>query len=103
MSAILIYEVVWGQERRPDHLTYNGFDGLGMSNFDHQVDEGLAQALTETPIFASYSGWNFHGYVWFEDRQFHCEVWTYNAYRGTVSAATLEEIMEAVSDHYGYD
>jgi len=74
-----------------------------MSNFDHTVEPGAEQRLREEECFGGYSGWNFHGYVWFdrESQQFACEIWQYNAYRQTILADTLEVLMENCCDEYG--
>lgn len=75
-----------------------------MSNFDHTIDVAVAARLQEEPAFAQYSGWNFCGYVWWDKgaQTFNCEVWHYNAPVEVVSGS-LEEIMDDVSDKYGWD
>ncbi len=77
---------------------------LGMSNLDHSIDEGLAEALKADPqAIAHYAAWNFSGYVWYENGSFSCEVWRYNAPIALVMAFDLETLMETVSDEYGGD
>lgn len=76
---------------------------LGMSNFAHVVDDGFEEALRRGAVYGRHAGWHFNGLVWFEDGRFHEEVWCYQAYCETLSAATLEDLMAAVSDKYGYD
>lgn len=76
---------------------------LGMSNFDHSVDDGLAEALcANTNVFAQYSGWNFCGYVRYRDGMFECEVWQYGSPQEIIRADSLEDIMEQVPDEYGH-
>jgi hypothetical protein len=78
---------------------------LGMSNFDHSIDDGFAEALQAEPalIYGTHAAWNFHGRVWFADGQFHEEVWVYHEIRDRFSAATLEDLMKLVNDEYGWD
>jgi len=75
---------------------------LGMSNCDHSIDEGLEEALEEGGL-CQYSGWNFCGYVWFEDGQYTCQVWCHKSPMEEISADTLEELMENVSSEYGHE
>lgn len=92
------------QLRIPEHFTeIEGEEDHVMSNFDHTINEEIAAQLKESPIYAGYSGWNFHGKVWFQDGQYHCEVRTYGSYNETHSDESLEEIMTSVSSEYGYD
>ena len=76
---------------------------LSMSNCDHSIDEGLPEKLmqNECKLYSQYAGWNFCGYVWFEDKQFTCQVWQYNSPREEITADTLEEIMNLVSEEWG--
>lgn len=76
-----------------------------MSNFDHEINESVATAIKGQPFFAQYAGWNFCGEVWWDAAAelWCCEVWQYHTHVATISADTLEEIMEEVSDRYGYD
>lgn len=78
--------------------------GMSMSNADHTIDDGLEEALREnTNAYAAYYGWNFCGYVYFDGKQFACEVWTHNSPRETISADTLPKLMQEVCNEYGYD
>jgi len=78
---------------------------IGMSNFDHSIDPGLAEALQDSPgeVFGRHASWNFNGRVFFSDGQFHEEVWVYGSPVETVSADTLPELMEEVCYRYGSD
>ena len=78
---------------------------LGMSNFDRSIDEGLEEVLKAFPgeVYGTYAGWDFHARVWFEDGQFHAEVWRYRSPQKVFSCDTLHEIMSEVSSEYGYD
>lgn len=76
---------------------------IGMSNFDRSIDDGFAEALQDSPgkVFGRHSGYNFNGRVYFCDGQFHEEIWVHGSRRETVSADTLQELMDEVCDRYG--
>ena len=78
---------------------------FGMSNFDHTVDECMADALMGEPgeVFGRHAGCNFNGLVYFHDGKFHEQVWTYGSPRETISADTLENLMDEVNSKYGSD
>ena len=79
--------------------------GLGMTNFDGSIDDGLAEALQERPgqVFGRHAGWNFNGLVYFANGKFHEEVWVHRTPRQIISADSLRELMDAVCDEYGRD
>ncbi len=74
-----------------------------MTNYDHSIDENVAEKLRKKYIFAQYSGWNFCGYVWWNRilNKWSCEIWQYNSHIGTIHASTLHEIMHHASWRYG--
>ena len=76
---------------------------LGMSNFDNRIDEGLEEALRESPgeVYGSHVGWGFCGKVWFKDGKFYEEVWKYHSKMGTVSSKVLSRLMRRVNNKYG--
>ena len=77
--------------------------GEVMSNFDHSIDKDIAKKLRETESYADYSAWNFHGTVWYENEQYHCEIWIYHCHENTISNQDLQEIMDEASYEYGND
>lgn len=81
---------------------YTEYDEL-MSNIDGNINKDVADVLKTEPYFGQYSGWNFCGYVWFQDGKWHCEVWCHKFYNETISEETLEGIMKSVSNSYGWD
>ncbi len=83
------------EEKRPTELDIN------MSNSDHSIDDGLDAALRKEKDYAQHAAWDFCGYVWFEGGLFHEEVWQYHVHVDTLSADTLEELMNVVNDKYG--
>lgn len=74
-----------------------------MSNFDHTVDSQVAQQLRSGPVMAKYPGWNFHATCWYAEGMFHAAVYRHHAYADTISAATPESLMQAVSEEYGHN
>lgn len=78
---------------------------LGMSNFDHSVDEGFEEALRASGVYGRHAGWNFNGLVWFDaaSKQFVEEVYVYGARYGSIAAPSLEKLMREVNDEYGWD
>jgi hypothetical protein len=76
----------------------------GISNFDHAIDPGL-EADLRAGMRGSHAAWEFHGTVWFDAKagQFCEAVRRYRALIGIVGRPTLEELMVAVNDEYGWD
>lgn len=87
--------------RRPE--VFREYPEALMSNFDRVIDDNVAEAIQNRPLYAQYAGRNFCGYVWRQDGKWHCEIWTYKSYCETFSADTLQEIMSGVSFEYGYE
>ena len=73
---------------------------LGMSNFDHEIDNGFEEALVGKQHSGRHAGWNFNGVVYHKDGQFHEDVWEYGEFIETISTNTLKELMESVNDKY---
>lgn len=73
----------------------------GMYNMDHSIDDGVDEALRAGGTYCQHAAWNFCGYVWFADGQFHEEVWRYNSPQTIVSADSLAKLMEAVNAEWG--
>ena len=77
-------------------------NGMGMTNFNHFISEGLAEYLIAHPDeFAEYTGFSFIGYVWYDGEQFSCQVWQRNHLVEKIREPTLGNIMETVSNKYG--
>ena len=76
---------------------------LGMSNLEGIIDDGLEDALRRGEI-GTHSAWRFCGSaVWFEDGEFHEEVWQYHAHIATVSAPSLRGLMDEVNNRFGWE
>lgn len=76
-----------------------------MSNFDHVIDDGMEEQLRAQPgkVYSRHAAWNFNAKVWFEDGQFHSEIWVYCSPRETLHAETLRELMQVANDEYGHE
>ena len=83
------------EEKRPTELD------IGMSNFDHSIDEGLDAALRKEKNYAHHGAWDFSVYVWFEDGRFHEDIWRYRSHIYTLTADSLVELLELVIERYG--
>lgn len=73
-----------------------------MSNFDHEIRPGADEELREGK-WGRHSAWEFNGRVWYEDGAFHEEVWRYGVPREVLSAPTLDALMRAVNDEWGWE
>lgn len=92
-----------------EELIEAGYSNLGwaesvMHNFDRSIDQDVADRLRKEKLIAQYSGWNFCGYVWWDEphQTYRTEVWCYHS-PVTVVSGSLEEIMEQVSEKWGWE
>lgn len=77
---------------------------LSLSNLDHRIDDGLADALQAAPqVYAAHYAWDHHGLVWWDGGEFHERVAQHRVPVAVVSAPTLQRLMAAVNDLYGWD
>jgi hypothetical protein len=74
-----------------------------MSNFDHEINQEVAQQLRDGEFMAKYSGWNFNADCWFADEQFYAAVYVYHTHRATFHAKTPQALMMLVSNAFGWD
>lgn len=72
-----------------------------MSNSDHTIEEEIAVKLKQGKYYSQYSGWDFCGYVYWDNEMWICEVWQYHSKVDTIKASSLSEIMYEVSSEYG--
>lgn len=75
---------------------------LSMTNLDHSVDDGMAEALTGRPVFGRHAGWEFNGLVWWAAGRFHEAVYRFHEFRAVYAADTLEDLMRVVNDEWGW-
>lgn len=87
--------------RIPD--SFKDCDECIMSNFDSVIELDVVRKIKGEKYYAHYPGYNFCGYVWWEDDKWHCEVWRYGMYRQTFSSEYLDDLKECISAEYGYD
>jgi hypothetical protein len=75
------------------------------SNFDREWSSEIAKDLQLKPnaAFAQYSGWNFCGYVWFDGKEFQCQIWRYGVPVSQIASLTGTELMRLVSQRFGYE
>lgn len=74
-----------------------------MTNLDHSIDDAIAAVLRSSNVVSRHSAWNFNGLVWWQDGQFHERVSVHHAALETLSAPTLEGLMAAVNNRFGWD
>lgn len=75
-----------------------------MSNFDHKVEPGAAEAIADGKHMANYAGWNFHAYAYLgAEGVYVADVHVFHTHRSFETADSLEELMTVVSDRYGWD
>jgi hypothetical protein len=89
------------KSRIPEGFTE--YDETLMSNFDHDIDEKVAEAIKDKPLYAQYAGYGFCGYVWWQDNKWCCEVWCHGNWCETFVEDSLKDIMSEVSQEYGYE
>ena len=75
------------------------------TNLDHTYNSELAKKLKRTGKYALYAGMEFEGYVrWSKKRNLWiCEVWKLGAPSTSIFSNTLTELMQKVSESYGFD
>lgn len=75
-----------------------------MTNFDHTIDDGMAEAIADGKHMGDYAGWDFHAYVYVPNEgTYVADVHVYRAHMDFVEAPTLEELMENVSNRFGWE
>lgn len=79
--------------------------GTVYSNFDHRLDDDLAKKLEEKSgkAFARHAAWNFCGYVWHADGQWHNETWTYGHPAHVFVGESVQNVVEQACDQHGRD
>lgn len=87
--------------RRPDGLVKT--DEAVMSNFDHEIDEGIAFKLLEGKHYAQYSAQDFCGYVYYvpDEMVWRCEIWQHHSYNHLLEAESLRLIMDQACEKFG--
>lgn len=95
--------------KRPErrlHIPEEGWPWLGtiMSNSTGEIDHEKAEHLLTGEFYGHYAGWDFSGEVWMDlaSEQWACEVWVGREPKEIILAPSLEELMTAVSEKYGW-
>lgn len=79
-------------------------DDAFCSNFDGIINADVVAKLKTENLKASYPAWDWHGTVWF-DKQFQkfcCKVMRYGSHINTIYADTEGELVNEVSNRYGW-
>lgn len=88
-------------------MSYKGMQhgGFDMSNFDHEIDEGMQKHLmsNEGLEYCNHCAMDFCGYVYYQDGVFIEDVFRYGAHIDTITANSLDDLMEKVNNEYGWD
>lgn len=84
-----------------DHDDRGMYGGLLMSNFDHEVNEDVAERMKTEQVLAEYTGRDFHAVCWYCDDQYHAKVCVYGVLRATISAPTPRDVMREVCEVFG--
>lgn len=71
------------------------------SDFDHQLDQEVAQQLKSGEVYAQHAGGSFCGYVYFKDGMWFEEIWQYNEHIETLSDKDLKTLICEAIDRFG--
>lgn len=75
----------------------------GLSNFDHEMQPGAAEAIADGEHMADYAGWDFHAFVYVgAEGMYVADVHVRHVHSGFATAPTLAELMVEVSDRWGW-
>ena len=72
------------------------------SNFDHVMPDGAEEVLRTGKVSMTHPGWDHYGTIWYADGQFHEAVMRYRAHVATISADTLQGVINGVNEKYGH-
>ena len=74
-----------------------------MSNFDHEIDQTVAEELKRDKLIAEYPGWEFHATCWWDGARgkYLAAVRRYHALVATYAAGTPKELMDAICEDFG--
>jgi len=79
-------------------------DNSVYSNFDHELDKDVVDELKAAPgeVYAQHAAWQFCGYVWFDGKDWHEDVWVHGSLAETRSEEKLEDLIDSVNRSYGH-
>jgi hypothetical protein len=79
------------------------FGSTVMSNCDHTIEPDAEKRLKSGKVYGRHAAWDFNALVWWEDGEFHSQVYRYHEPVGEYSAPTLQELMEKANENHGWD
>jgi hypothetical protein len=77
-------------------------DTVVMTNYDHSVEEAVAERLRRGGMCGQHTALGFHGWVWFADGRWHEQVFVHHVAQGSFSADSLEELMGIVNNEFSW-
>lgn len=83
-----------------------GRTGIGAVavNLDHSINHGIAEKLKSDPeAYAQHAAFGFCGWVYYENGQFHDQIWVHHFPMNIKSADSVEEMVELANKEYGYE
>jgi hypothetical protein len=84
----------------PEH--FDRWAETGICNLDGAIHAGFESALRSGPIWGEHTAWEFYGKVWFDGTLFHEQVWRHKAPVAHVAAPSLDALLHAVNDEWGW-
>lgn len=73
-----------------------------ISNYDGAaIAPGIEDQIRAGRV-CQHPGWDHHGRIWFADGKFHERVMVHGQHRGTMTCATLPELIRAVNAEFGW-
>ena len=80
----------------------DGFESVGviMSNFNEEIEDNAEGQLKAGGVYGEYPGWSFYAFVWW-DSKFKAMIKQYKVHVNTISADSLQEIMDIARQYYG--
>lgn len=79
--------------------------GIKMSNFDCSIDADAESLLKARGHFIGHAARNFFARVWWNEvmGKFESEVWIYGSPVAQCASPTLQELMEAHNNEFGWE
>lgn len=80
----------------------NRLEDTVYSNFDHKLDKSIEATLQDNPtVYASHTGWDFCGHVWYSNGKWYEEVWRYRSVVETIIGLSIMEVIKETNEKYG--
>jgi hypothetical protein len=88
---------------KPDGWNRDWFGGSLMTNLNGTIDRNKEREIRAGGCCGQHAARDFCGEVWFQGGQYHEEVWRHHVHIDTLSADTLEDLMQLVNDKWGWE